>query len=102
MVYRATGGYIMNKLFVALMRFRMFVMLTVLLATLFAGITLFQAHASTCTRWYYCPITQRYGQNMEHGVDLWTHGLPIPALRSCMLSFRREEGGYGQCVMAFT
>jgi hypothetical protein len=92
----------MNKLFVALMRFRMFVLLTVLLATLFAGITLFRAHASSCTQWYHCPITQRYGQNQEHGVDLWTHGLPITALRSGTITFRHEECWSGECVMDIT
>jgi len=92
----------MNKLFVALMRFRMFVLLTILLATFFTGITLFKAHASSCTVWYHCPITQRYGQNYEHGVDLWTHGLPITALLSGTITFSHEECWYGECVMDIT
>src|ERR1700693_2961038 len=92
----------MNKLYVALMRFRMFVLLTVLLATLFTGITLFRAHASTCTQWYHCSITQRYGQNEEHGVDLWTHGLPTTALRSGTITFKHEECWDGECVMDIT
>lgn len=77
----------MNRLLAALMRLRGLVLLTVLLATLFAGITLLRAHANTCTEWDHCPITQRYGKNEEHGVDLWTQGLPITALRSDTITF---------------
>jgi hypothetical protein len=92
----------MNKLFATLMHLRALVLITVLLATLFAGITLFQAHASACGVWYHCPITQRYGQNQEHGVDLWTHGLPITALRSGTITFSHWECWYGECVMDIT
>jgi hypothetical protein len=92
----------MNKLFVTLMRLRVLVLLTVLLATLFAGITLFRAHASSCAAWYHCPITQRYGQNQEHGVDLWTQGLPVTALRSGTITFSHEECWSGECVMDIT
>ncbi len=81
----------MNKLLATLMRLRIFVLLTVLFVTLFTGITLFRAHASSCTEWNHCPITQRYGQNGEHGVDLWTQGLPITALRSGTITFSHEE-----------
>ncbi len=91
----------MNKLFVALLRFRMLVMLAVLLVTFFSGITLFQAHASGCSEWDYCPIIQSYGQNYEHGVDLATHGLPITALLSGTITFSREEC-WGECVMDIT
>src|SRR5436305_13210458 len=98
MVYRETGGNTMNKLRATLMRLRALVLLTVLLATLFAGITLFRAHASSCTAWYHCPITQRYGQNQEHGVDLWTQGLPVTALRSGTITFSHEEWWDGECV----
>ncbi len=92
----------MNKVFVALLRFRMLVILIVLLTTFFTGITLFRAHASSCSVWYQCPITQRYGQNYEHGVDLWTHGLPITALRSGTITFSNEECWDGECVMDIT
>lgn len=92
-----------NKLFGTLMRFRVLVLLAMLLATLFAGITLFRAHAaSACTEWDHCPITQRYGQNEEHGVDLWTQGLPITALRSGTITFSHEECWDGECVMDIT
>lgn len=92
----------MNQRLAALMRLRGLVLLTVLLATLFAGITLLRAHANTCTEWDHCPITQRYGQNGEHGVDLWTQGLPITALRSGTITFTHEECWDGECVMDIT
>ena len=93
----------MNKLFVALLRFRMVVMLVaVLLVTFFSGITLFRAHASGCSVWYQCPITQQYGQNMEHGVDLLTEGLPITALLPGTITFSQEECWGGECVMDIT
>src|SRR5207248_5296125 len=78
------------------------VLLTVLLATLLAGITLFGAHASTCAEWDHCPITQRYGQNAEHGVDLLTQGLPVTALRSGTITFSHEQCWSGECVMDIT
>ncbi|HVB25792.1 MAG TPA: hypothetical protein VNG51_27895 [Ktedonobacteraceae bacterium] len=89
----------MNKLFAALMRLRVLVLLTVLLAALFAGITLFGAHASSCSQWDHCSVTQRYGQNEEHGADLWTQGLPVTALRSGTITFSHEECWSGECVM---
>jgi hypothetical protein len=92
----------MNKLLATLMRLRVLVLLTVLLVTLLAGITLFGAHASTCAEWDHCPITQRYGQNEEHGVDLWTQGLPVTALRSGTITFSHEECWDGECVMDIT
>ena len=92
----------MNKRLATLMRLRVLVLLTVLLATLLAGITLFGAHASTCAEWDHCPITQRYGQNEEHGVDLWTQGLPVTTLRSGTITFRHEECWDGECVMDIT
>jgi hypothetical protein len=51
-----------------------------LLCALFVGVHFVTTHAATCTTWYHCPVTQRYGQNQEHGVDLATHGLAITAL----------------------
>jgi hypothetical protein len=91
-----------NKLLAALMRLRVLVLLTVLLAALFTGITLFRAHASSCAAWDHCPVTQRYGQNYEHGVDLWTQGLPVTALRSGTITFSHEECWSGECVMDIT
>ena len=84
------------------MRFRMFVMFAVLLTMLFTGITLFRAHASACSEWDHCPVTQRYGQNYEHGVDLWTQGLPIKALLSGTITYSQEECWDGECVMGIT
>ena len=93
----------MNKFFVALLRLRMVVVLVaVLLVTFFSGFTLFRAHASGCSVWYHCPITQSYGQNYEHGVDLWTQGLPITALLSGTITFSQEECWDGECVMDIT
>ena len=92
----------MNKLFATLLRFRGLVLLSVLLVTLLGSITIFQAHASSCSQWYHCPITQRYGQNQEHGVDLWTQGLPITALLSGTITFSHEECWSGECVMDIT
>ncbi len=92
----------MNKVYVALMRFRILVILIVLLTTFFSGITLFRAHASGCSVWYQCPITQQYGQNLEHGVDLSTHGLPITSLLSGTITFSREECWGGECDMDIT
>src|SRR5436305_7953062 len=102
MVYRETGGNTMNKLRATLMRLRVLVLLTVLLATLLAGITLFRAHASSCAEWNHCPITQRYGHNQEHGVDLWTQGLPVTALRSGTITFSQKECWDSECVMDIT
>ena len=92
----------MNKFLAALMRLRMLVLLTVLLVALFAGFTMFRAHAAACTQWDHCPITQRYGQNEEHGVDLLTEGLPITALLSGRITFSHEECWDGECVMDIT
>src|SRR5437667_12664039 len=103
MVYRETGGNTMNnKLFAAPMRLCILVLLTVLLGTVFGSITLLRAHASSCKRWEHCPITQRYGQNQEHGVDLWTQGLPVTALLSGTITFSHEECWDGECVMDIT
>jgi len=92
----------MNKLLAPFMRLRGLVLLTVLLTTLFAGITLFRAHANACVEWNYCPITQGYGQNEEHGVDLWTQGLPVTALLSGTITFSQEQCWNGECVMDIT
>ncbi len=102
MVHIELERHNMNKVSGVLMRFRMLVVLAVLLTTLFTGFMLFRAHASSCSVWYQCPITQQYGQNYEHGVDLWTHGLPITALRSGTITFSHEECWDGECVMDIT
>ncbi len=92
----------MNRVFLALIRLRGLILLAMLLATLVTGVTLFQAHASSCSEWDHCPITQRYGQNEEHGVDLATHGLPIMALLAGTITFSHEECWDGECVMDIT
>ncbi len=98
----------MNKHFATLLRLRVRVLLPVLLVTLFVGTAFFagpgllKAHASACSEWDHCSITQSYGQNLEHGVDLWTEGLPITALLSGTITFSHEECWYGECVMDIT
>jgi hypothetical protein len=92
----------MNKQLATFMRLRILVLLMVLVATLFVGITLFGAHASSCAEWNHCPLTQRYGQNEEHGVDVWTQGLPVTALLSGTITFSQEECWDGECVMDIT
>ncbi len=92
----------MNNVFLALIRLRGLVLLVVLLGTLVTGVTLLRAHASECSEWDHCPITQRYGQNEEHGVDLATHGLPITALLAGTITFSHEECWDGECVMDIT
>ncbi len=92
----------MQRSIAVLMRFRTLLLALVLMLALFAGITLFRAHASSCSAWSRCPITQRYGQNDEHGVDLWTQGLPVTALRSGTVTFAHEECWDGECVMDIT
>lgn len=42
-----------------------------------------------CRVWDRCPITQYYGQNGEHGIDLFTDGLPITAMLSGTVTFAR-------------
>jgi|GEM_PF-2003232 hypothetical protein len=92
----------MNNVFVGVLRWRVLFLLVVLFAVFFTSITLFQAHASSCSAWEHCPITQRYGQNQEHGVDLLTEGLPITALLSGTITFSHEECWDGECVMDIT
>jgi hypothetical protein len=93
----------MNKLFAVLLRLRVLaLLLAVLLATLVAGATFNRAHASACAQWNQCPITQRYGQNAEHGVDVWTQGLPVTALLPGTITFSHEQCWGGECVMDIT
>jgi hypothetical protein len=73
-----------------------------LVAALFVGVRLVPSHAAACSVWYRCPVTQRYGHNNEHGVDLLTQGLPITALRSGTITFSHRECWDGECVMDIT
>lgn len=92
----------MNTSFTTAMAVRVPVLLAVLLAALLWGLPLVGVHASPCVQWEHCPITQRYGHNGEHGVDLWTQGLPITALRAGTITFSQRECWDGECVMDIT
>jgi len=76
-------------------------LLLVLAVSLASGLVL-HSRASTCAVWYQCPISQYYGQNQEHGVDLLTHGLPITALLSGVVTFDAFECWSGECVQDIT
>jgi hypothetical protein len=78
--------------------------LFLLVCALFAGIGVaYQStHAAACTVWYHCPVTQRYGVNQEHGVDLATHGLPITAWRSGYITFIGRECWEWPCIWDIT
>ncbi len=82
--------------------FCLVLLLAVMTTALFVGVRLSSSKASACSQWYHCPITQRYGQNWEHGVDLWTQGLPVTALRSGTITFDRWECWIGECVQDIT
>ena len=69
---------------------------------LFVGVRTGTSQAAQCSVWYRCPVTQRYGQNWEHGVDLATHGLAIGALRSGVVTFDSWECWDGECVQDVT
>jgi hypothetical protein len=60
------------------------------------------SRAASCSAWYQCPVTQRYGVNMEHGADLWTQGLPVTALRSGTVTFVGRECWEYPCVWDIT
>lgn len=83
-------------------RLRTSLLVVVLLLSLFVGVTQFSALASPCSTWSHCPISQYYGQNYEHGVDLLTHGLPITALLSGTVTFDRWECWSGECIQDIT
>lgn len=92
----------MNKVGTTIMRFRALILAGVLLLALFAGVTLFRAHANSCSVWYRCPVTQKYGVHYEHGVDLWTQGLPVTALRSGRITFVHRECWESPCIEDIT
>ncbi len=81
---------------------RLAVVVSALAVALFVGVRFIPSQASACSTWYRCPITQRYGQNMEHGVDLWTQGLPVTALRSGTITFVGRECWESPCVQDIT
>lgn len=62
---------------------------------IFVGVSRPGAHASSCSVWYRCPVSQFYGHlpghwSLEHGTDLLTHGLVITAFLSGTVTFVRE------------
>jgi hypothetical protein len=82
--------------------FSLLLLLAAMSTALFVGVRFVPGHAASCSVWSRCPITQRYGQNYEHGVDLWTQGLPVTALRSGTITFDRWECWDGECVQDIT
>lgn len=82
--------------------FSVLLVIAALAMALFVGIRLAPGHAAACSQWYHCPITQRYGQNYEHGVDLWTQGLPVTALRSGTITYDHWQCWDGECVQDIT
>lgn len=69
---------------------------------LFVGVRFIPSKAAQCGIWDHCPISQRYGVNNEHGVDLLTHGLPIGALKSGTITFDKWECWNDECVQDVT
>jgi hypothetical protein len=78
------------------------VLIAAVIASALIGVRVFTTQAAQCSQWYHCPISQRYGQNYEHGVDLLTHGLAITALRSGTITFDRWECWNDECVQDIT
>lgn len=86
-----------------LMRFMgVSLVLAALMVALFVGVTRPAMHAASCSRWYRCPVTQRYGVNYEHGVDLWTTGLPVTALLGGTVTFVGRECWESPCIEDIT
>ena len=52
--------------------------------------------------WYRCPVTQNYGHNLEHGVDLATNGRTITALLAGTITFDKTERWDGEVVQDIT
>lgn len=73
-----------------------------LIGALGIGVTAHFVAQAQCAPWYRCPISQYYGQNQEHGVDILTHGLSISALLPGVVTFDRWECWSGECVMDIT
>lgn len=94
----------MDTIFSTLVRFRTLLLIGVLLSTLLVGIAFsrLQSHAALCTSWYTCPVTQSYGHNWEHGVDLYTHGLPITALLPGTVTYANYQCWSGECIQDIT
>lgn len=78
----------------------------IMFAALFVGIAVRNTQASSCSVWYQCSITQYFGQRTEyggeHGVDLWTHGLPVTAIRSGTITFVHQECWEWPCIIDIT
>lgn len=82
---------------------RLAIVVTALAVALFVGVRFISMEATgPCIHWYHCPITQKYGVNQEHGVDLATHGLPITALRSGTVTFIGRECWEYPCIWDIT
>lgn len=81
---------------------RLAIVVSALAVALFVGVRFIPSQASACSVWSKCPVTQRYGQNMEHGTDLWTQGLPVTALRSGVVTFVGRECWESPCIMDIT
>lgn len=63
------------------------------------------AQASSCHVWYQCPISQYFGQNEEHGVDLLTHHLTITAMAPGIVTYDRWVcwgGRWSECIQDIT
>lgn len=82
--------------------FSLVLLLAAMATALFVGVRAMPGHAAACSVWYHCPITQRYGTNLEHGVDLWTQGLPVTALRSGVITYDHWQCWDGECVWDIT
>lgn len=95
----------MSRISKVLMRFRVAIVLVViLLAAFVVGIKLIPSQAAPCAIWHHCPITQYFGQNQEHGVDLATHGLSITALVAGTITYDKWTcwTGSDECIQDIT
>ena len=92
----------MYKRLKVLVTLKSVIVLFAMLIAIFGGISYFSARASECSVWNRCPITQYFGQNQEHGVDLATHGLPITALLAGAITYDHWQCWSGECVQDIT
>lgn len=60
------------------------------------------ANSWNCAVWDRCKVTQHYKQNEEHGIDLYTHYLPITALLPGTVTFVHRECWEWPCIMDIT
>lgn len=78
-----------------------FVALFVIASTTFISLKILPSQAQ-CAIWNHCPVTQVFGQNQEHGVDLATHGLAITALLAGTITYDHWQCWSGECVQDIT